>query len=278
MALIASDKSKLFPNDGTEYLQSLLDKEDEVIVPAGTEWSVNALQSLRMRSGNILQLDGMLRAMPNDKDHSAVILIDHVQRVKVHGAGKIFGERYSHKGTMGPEHSHGMGVRATHSSEIEISGITAQQCLGDGFYLQDVNDTKVHGVTGHDNRRNSLSLTQGERIKIIGNTFGATNGPSPLPQSGIDIEPDLAEQQLIDITVSGNRFIKNKGAGVYIAFEPSAHRRNVHVINNYMDQHYKDGSGPFIGGKNTPLCNFLYAVFRWTPGYDWWAFPQSFEC
>jgi hypothetical protein len=266
--------------NATDEMQRLFDnasRGDTVVVPEGVKLEIDAVRSIRMRPGTSLRLDGVLQALTNDRDQSAVVMIEGVDNVKVSGKGMIIGDRYSHA-YQGPEHSHGMGVMALHSSDVSISGISANSCLGDGFYVQSCRNVAIENVTANDSRRNGLSIIAGENIKVIASLFSNSNGPHPLPQCGIDIEPDTADQNLSGIRISGNRFVRNKGAGCYIAFEPSATRNNVHVIGNSFDQHYKDGSGPCIGGRNTMLCNFLYAVARWVPGYDWWAFPKEFEC
>lgn len=265
--------------DHTDLIQQALDSAfpgDVVRIPENAAYNIDALRSLRPRTGTHLVVDGILRALPNNKDNSHVILVDGVKDVGIGGKGKIIGERTMHTGTQGPEHSHGHGVAIFNSSNVTVTGITASACSGDGFYVQGCKAVTLNRVQSLSNKRSGLSIVAVEGMTVVGSTFGYQNGPSPMPQAGINIEPDVAAQNLIDIYITQNQFVRNKGAGVYIAFEPSATRRKVSVFANTFDQHYKDGSGPCIGGRNTPLCNFLYATCRWMPGYDWWGFPKEF--
>lgn len=265
--------------DCTANIQAALDAAnagDTVLVPqASGPFKVNALTFLRPKSGTILTIDGILSGLPNDQDSSRIVLLQDVEDITVNGKGVIVGDRSVHDEK--PELSQALGVAVFNSKRIKISGVTARGCAGDGFYIQDSTDVSVIGVVSDGNKRNGLSIISGENIAVINSVFSNQHGPSPLPQSGIDIEPDVASQSLINITVINNSFVKNKGAGCYIAFDPAANRHGVHVINNNFDQHYKDGSGPPTGGINTLLCDACYAALRWIPGYDYWFWPTSYE-
>jgi hypothetical protein len=278
--------------DATAEMQRLFDnasRGDTVVVPEGVKLEIDATRSIRMRPGTSLRLDGTLQALPNDRVNSAVVLLEGVDNIKISGKGTIIGDRYIHTGWRWPEgtgasipgrpeHSNGHGVSAVNSSDVSISGISAQSCLGDGFYVQSCRNVAIQGVTANDSRRNGLSIIAGENISVVASLFAYSNGPYPLPQCGIDIEPDTADQNLRHIRIAGNRLVRNKGAGCYLAFDVSPTRSNIQVVGNSFDQHFTDGSGPPIGGKNDLLCNFLYAVARWVPGYDYWAFKREFVC
>jgi hypothetical protein len=266
--------------DCTDSIQKALDAAtpgDTVIVPAVGTFMVDALRGVLPRSGTVLDIQGRLKALPNDQTDSAVVNVRDVSDVTVKGSGSIIGERYEHlvPGQLG---RHGTCLQIFNSSNIKAGyGLTCAKGWGDGIYVQDSKDVTVDGAICTDNSRNGMSIISAEKMLVTRSVFSLTHSVSPMPQAGIDIEPDLPQQSLINIVITGNQFLKNKGAGVYLAFAPSANRRQVHVINNAYDQHYKDGSGPRIGGRNTPLCNFLFAACRWVPGYDYWGFPISFD-
>jgi hypothetical protein len=282
---VTDDGARSDMDDCTDVIQYSLNKAavgDTVVIPSGV-FKVDAVRSVRPRSGTNLVIDGTLQALPDDQNDSAVVALEGVEQVNISGSGGIIGNRYNHLGSQGPDSSHGHGVRILNSKMVTVSGIYARSCWADGYYVQGCSDINLTGVLAHDSRRNGLSIIAVERMKVFGSTFSSSNGPSPLPQCGIDVEPDFENQNLLDLHIAGNTFIKNKGAGVYLAFDPSdgkgktkAIRTRVFVTGNIYDQHYKDGSGPPIGGKNTPLCNFVYATMRWMPGYDWWFFPKDF--
>lgn len=265
-------------SDNTDAIQGALDAAmpgDIVVVPQG-EFSVDAVRHLLVRSGTTLQIDGIIRALPNASANYVVVLLMSVHDVTITGRGKIAGDRNEHKGT--PEQGMaGFCLEVLNSSNVKINGwLGLTDAWGDGLYIQDSRNIEVSNIICYNNSRNGMSIIGAVGLSVTGCTFELTGSVAPYPQAGIDIEPDRPDQALIDIWIANNRFARNKGPGCYIAFEEAANRTRVHVINNVFDQHYHDGSGPPIGGRNTWLANLLYSTLRWMPGYDYWAFPRSF--
>jgi Right handed beta helix region len=264
--------------DNTDPIQKVLDgasQGDTVYVPAGV-FLIDPVRSLLMRSGVNLQIDGTLKALPGALDKpNAMVNLNGVSDIVISGVGTVFGERAAHA----PGNRAGYCVAIIGSTNVTVTGgITLRDAWADGIYVQDNKNVTVDNVTCLNNARNGMSIISAQGLVVKNSLFTLTNSESPMPQAGIDIEPDIASESLLDISISGNRFVKNKGPGVYIAFQPAANRARVFVTNNSYDQHYKDGSGSCIGGKDTPLSNFLYATLRWFPTYDWWACPTSFTC
>lgn len=267
-------------SDNTALIQTVIDTAqagDTVWVPPGS-FAVSALPGLRARSSVNMQIDGQLVAVPNQERNFSVLALLGVEHVAVVGHGSIMGERAAADATI-PESTHGHGLSVVNSSDITISGIHVANCKGDGFYIENATDLLLTQTTITNSKRNALSIINGQRMRIVNNTFQFTNGPAPMPCAGIDIEPDPppALQTLLDITITGNRFVRNKGAGVYCAFDGTAVQRRIFIVDNYFEQHYPDGFGPPIRGKPVkPLANLLYATMRWCPGYDYWAYPREY--
>lgn len=263
--------------DNTDFIQKALDDAkagDTVYVPSGV-FLVDAVRSLLPRSGTKLAIDGTLRAIPNDKVISVVVNLSSVSNVVVSGSGQIVGEKAGHFG-MGPNRG-GMCLAVFSSSNVRLGGgLTLREGFADGIYVQDAKNLTVDGVNCVGNARNGLSIISAEKMIVTNSLFTLTSSEAPMPQAGIDIEPDTPAQSLLDISISGNRFVRNRGAGCYIAFSPAPNRARIFVVDNQFDQHYKDGSGPPIGGRNSVLANLLYACCRWIPGYDYWSFPSEF--
>ncbi len=265
-------------HDNTDAIQEAMNAAgtgDTVYVPNDGEFRVDPLRGVKPRSGTTLKIDGALRAIPVDQYQSAVVNIDNVFNVKIIGAGAIAGERYGNT-FKGPAR-HGTCLNVVNSTNIFIAGIILKEGQGDGLYVEGCKNVIVDFVICSDNARNGLSIIAVETMRVTNCTFAGTHSESPMPQAGIDIEPDLITQPITDLIITGNRFLRNKGAGCYVAFEPGANRRQVHVVDNFFDQHFKDGSGPPLGGINTPLGNFLYATMRWVPSYDYWGFKTSYD-
>jgi parallel beta-helix repeat protein len=272
--ITALGASQGFP-DNTDVIQRALNVAgagDTVYIPPGV-FSIDPVRSLLLRSGVNLKIDGVLQAFSGAPDKpNAIVNLNGVSDIVISGTGHIVGERGAHP----PGNRAGYCVAMVGSNNVSVKGLTMSDAWADGIYVQDSKGISVDSVTCTNNARNGMSIISAEKMTVTNSLFTLTNSESPMPQAGIDIEPDLPSQSLLDITISGNRFVKNKGAGCYIAFEPAANRARVFVTNNQYDQHYKDGSGPQIGGRNTPLSNCLYACCRWVPGYDYWAYPTEF--
>lgn len=265
--------------DNAAIIQSIFDSAkpgDVVYVPRVSGiFFVDAQKSVRPKSGTSLQVDGVLRATPNNVDVSSVVRIEDVEDVSVFGTGSIVGERGA--GDAGvPELSHGHGIDVRRSKRISITQVRTSGCKGDGVYLEGNVDVVVEGISSTGNKRNAISLISGVRNKISNSLLGFTDGPAPMPNAGLDIEPDHQDQVLYDITVSGNKFVKNKGAGIYRAFDDNDSHSRIFVTGNDFDQHFKDGVGPPVRGHDPWLAWLGYALFRWVPGYDWWWFKREF--
>jgi hypothetical protein len=266
-------------SDDTDNIQRALDRAvrgDTVWVPPGGEHRVDALRSLKPRSGTKFKIDGVLRAIPTSERDYAVVDVRESD-VTVLGSGTIAGERYQHLPAK-EQGRHGSCLQLFNSVNASVSGVTLQEAWGDGLYIQGARSTKVDRVMMRDNARNACAIISANTLSIQNCVMTATHSEGPYPQAGIDIEPDTPAHELINILITMNQFVRNKGAGCYIAFEPAANRTKVMVVNNFFDQHYKDDSGPPIGGRNSRTANLLYASCRWIPGYDWWAFTREFTC
>jgi parallel beta-helix repeat protein len=262
--------------DSTDSIQKALDGAspgDTVYLPSGSLFLVNPVRSLIMRSGVHLKIDGILQALPGALNKpNAVVNLNGVSNVTISGSGQIVGERSAHA----PGNRAGFCIAIIGSSDVIVSDLTMRDAWADGIYVQDSKAIVISGVTCISNARNGMSIISVETMAVTNSVFSLTSSESPMPQAGIDIEPDLPSQSLLDIVITKNRFIQNKGAGVYLAFQPAANRARISVTGNMFDQTYKGGCGPPIGGRETILYKLLYAVCRWIPGYNYWTCPTEF--
>ncbi len=271
--------------DNTLAIQAALDAGGTVVVPPGV-FMVNPEISLMVHSNTTLNIEGTIKARPTASPGYAMVLLQSVQNITINGPGRIVGERHEHlAGPPGPGGIQGGYARFGFALEVLLSsnviignGLVLSEAWADGLYLDEAKDVRVNGVHLLDNCRNGLSIISGENISVTNSTFEGTNSEFPQPQAGIDIEPnnDQPWRNLININISGNRFVKNKGSGVCIAFDVFANRHGISVIGNDFDQHYKDGSGKPVSGRETWLPKLVFAVGRWIPGYDYWFYPTEF--
>lgn len=153
-----------------------------------------------------------LRIIPNNFGaYSIVRFSEAITDLAGIFGGKIIGDKHTHLGSSG---EWGMGVDIRGASRVVVRDIEANQCWGDGIYIGD-NGAAPAIKTGHvlldnvvcdDNRRQGLSITNAVKVVITYGEFTNTSGT--LPESGIDIEPNLGteitEVEFGTVVCSGN--------------------------------------------------------------------------
>lgn len=206
--------------DDTDAIQAAIDEVGGtggmVLVPQGT-YMVDAVKKKRrltLRSDMTLKLakDAVLKAIANDSRKYAVLSISNVSDVTVAG-GTLEGDRTEHKGKAGEA---GMGIRIDNDAKrVTISGVTARKMWGDGFYVEGAKDIKFCSVIADNNRRQGLSIVEANGVLVTDSVFRNTRGTRP--SAGIDLEPDHAEQKIVNVRIQNSKFIDNAGPGIEIA-------------------------------------------------------------
>jgi polygalacturonase len=219
--------------DDTAAIQTAIDEVagtgGTVLVPDGT-YMVNAVgrHHLTLKSNVMLKLsrDAILKAIPNNSDKYSILSIVGVSNVTVLG-GTLEGEREEHMGTSGEG---GMGVRIARGAEhVTISGVTSRDMWGDGFYVKGATDAKFCSVTADNNRRQGLSIIEVDGLVVQNSTFKNTHGTRP--SNGIDLEPDMAAQKIMNVRIQNSQFLDNAGAGIQIAGKKSV-ISNIEITRN----------------------------------------------
>ena len=104
-----------------------------------------------------------------------------------------------------------MGLLLSGASNVSITGLTVVESGGDGVMIVGGSRVTFRNCTFDRNYRQGMSVIAVENLMVEDCTFSNTNGTDP--QSGVDIEPDLPSQNLINITFAGCSFRGNSGAG-----------------------------------------------------------------
>jgi polygalacturonase len=203
--------------DDTAAIQAAIDAVaatgGTVLVPDGV-YMVDAVENnLKLKSDMTLKLAGgaVLKAIPNDETHYAVLTISGASNVWVTG-GTLEGERNEHRGKSG---EWGMGIRVEDGAKnITIAGLTSKKMWGDGFYVDDAEDVRFCGVTADGNRRQGLSIIDANGLLVLNSTFKNTSGTRP--SAGIDLEPDKDSQQIANVRIENSKFFDNAGGGIMV--------------------------------------------------------------
>lgn len=196
--------------------------------------------SIKMKSNvlmNMFDTSRKLIAIPTYSGKYRVILVQKADNVTIIG-GKIIGEREKHPG---PECAHkceqGYGISIAGSSNVKVTGTYITDCWGDGIVLYgasgvDCKNITLLRVTCSNNRRQGLSILNGDGVMVDSCTFINTHGTAP--QDGIDIEPDAGTTQ--NVTIKNCLIANNEGNGVEMNAKPttSAVIKNITVQNNII--------------------------------------------
>lgn len=172
---------------------------------------INPDASINMKSSIQLDLSKgvTFKALASNNTNYEIINFSNVNNSSVIG-GKIIGERSIHKGTGG---EWGMGIFISGGSNIKIDGVDISDCWGDGIYIGGILSTNISidNIISDNNRRQGLSVTNVDGLKVSNSEFKNTNGT--LPQAGIDIEPNPKESAK-NITITNIKSYNNKGSGI----------------------------------------------------------------
>lgn len=234
-------KPKIKGSDSTDEIQTVLNENDVVVLPNRTI-KINE-KGLRLKSHQILifQENTKLELLPNDKTHFAVLIIDEIENVKVFNAN-IVGERFEHLGTSG---QWGMGIRVIAAKNVKIYNPRVKEMWGDGIYIggrRGIPSQNIEVYNAHldNNRRNALSITSADGVKLIKPLVANANGQSP--KAGIDIEPNNNDDIINNIFIDQPTSFYNPIYGIVVSLTklPGAKPKEVNVtVNNPL----------IIGGK-----------------------------
>jgi hypothetical protein len=182
-----------------------------VFVPDGVYMIDAVNKAIKLKSGMTLKLapGAKLKAFPNKERNYSIIDIASVADVTVTG-GTLEGERRDHQGKDGEG---GMGIRILRDAKrITVSGVTAQEMWGDGFYVKGAEDVKFCAVTAIHNRRQGMSIVEANGVLVTHSSFRDTRGTPPA--AGIDLEPDRREQRIKNVRIVDSEFVNNEGEGI----------------------------------------------------------------
>ena len=206
--------------DDTEAIQAAIDEVGgtggTVLVPGGTYMvdAVKKKQRLSLKSDMTLKLakDAVLKAIPND--FAQICRALDFGRVGRHRCRRNARRRpHRAQGQSGRSrhgHPHRQRRQAHHHQRRDLA-----QDVGDGFYVEGAKDTKFCGVIADNNRRQGLSIVEADGVLVTDLVFRNTRGTRP--SAGIDLEPDHAEQKIVNVRIQNSKFIDNAGPGIEIA-------------------------------------------------------------
>lgn len=225
------------------------------MIPDGV-YMIDAVAGISVGSDTTLRLSSgaIIKAIPNDNTRYSILRINQASNVTVIG-GTLIGERDEHKGVDG---EWGMGIHMRGASNVVIDGVTVKNTWGDGFYInQRSRNIELCSVTAENNRRQGMSITSADGVKILNSTFKNTQGTQP--QAGIDIEPN-ENNTVSNVKILNSQFINNKGTGIIIyagKTKKDRFTKNILIEGNYISSNSVGGIAVVGSSGNNIINNII---------------------
>lgn len=210
--------------DSTYAIQSAINSgASKVIVPyMGSEWIVQPIklvsnQDILFEPGVVITAKKGEFKDKNDCLFSAI----GKRNVSLRGYGATL--RMQKEDYIQPDYPQGQWRHVllfAGCSDVSVSGLVLRDSGGDGIYLgQGVfppcKDILIKDCICDNNYRQGISVISAENLRITNCVFKNTSGHSP--SAGIDIEPNVSKNKLINIVVSNCISENNQGRGFVVA-------------------------------------------------------------
>jgi len=213
------------PDDATDAFQAALSSgaKKVIIDNTGAPWVI--AQPLNFASNQeVVFQDGVIVRSKHGgfrKIGDPLFKLRGVSNVQLRGEGKVrcmmdkdeFENRKGPKEIMGARHV----LRISGSNNITVENISFEKAGGDGIYISGGSrDILVDKVVCTDNYRLGMAVISAENLTVRNSVFRNSRGGQP--EGGIDFEPNLPDEKLVNCLVENCVFENNpKGNGVNIS-------------------------------------------------------------
>lgn len=233
--------------DGTEddsaALQSALTDGGWIIIPDGTY--ITGPLNVTSNTKIVMGPNAILKAKAGYGVNDRLLNIIGVDNVVVQG-GTIQMRRADYLGVVN-EQRHCVIISG--STRVKMIRVKAIDSGGDGFYIggaDPVDDVTLEDCIAANHFRNSLSITYGDNIKVIGGKYSDANGTTEAPfgpWAGIDIEPN-ALKPIETCVIDGAECYNNNGQGILSSGPSSALITSLTIRNCKIHDNLLQGIKP----------------------------------
>ena len=236
-------------NDATRTLQQAINSGAKKVIVSntGSDWIVSPIT---LRSNlELVFADGVtVRAKKGafKRLHDKLFTAKGADNIIIRGEGKavLMMNKKDYQNKANYKHSEWRNILSfLGCKNITITNITLKSSGGDGLYFSygagrpACYNIVIDNVRALDNHRQGMSVISAENLLIKNSTFSNTDGTPP--NSGIDFEPNLANNILKNCVIENCIFNGNVGAGILMALNHlskannvSIKVRNVQMLNN----------------------------------------------
>lgn len=240
--------------DYTQLIQKFINENNNVIFPDFPILINDSGLKLKSNSTYRFGKNSKLIMKPSDKTGYNMLDCNGKENITITNP-VLVGDRNLHKGNTG---EWGFGISIRGARNVTVNGAKIYDCFGDGIYIGRLNQSISDNITisnafVSNSRRNGISITSGTNIKVISSTFQKSNGKGP--SSGIDIEPNNAQDELKNIELRNIQTINNENWGLLINLvnlrkDNSVDKRISISIDNLIDSGSKYGMSFWLNRKN----------------------------
>lgn len=213
--------------------------KNKIIIEKGN-YQVTAYRNgdvcLPLCSNTDFVLNGTITLTPNNYTNYYIIQAEG-NNIKIHGNGSVIGDKHTHTGNKG---EWGMGVNLKQAHYVSIYGLTIKDCWGDCIYVgTESSDVKIKNCKLDNGRRQGISITSANGVKISNCTISNVSGTAP--EYAIDVEPNKG--QTVDNVTIKNVSVNNcKGGFLAWGGAPNSRIGTVSIRNSSIS-----------GAQKTPI-------------------------
>jgi parallel beta helix pectate lyase-like protein len=212
------------PDDATDALQAAINSgAKKVTVPyMGRPWLV---RPIRLRSGLELVLDPGVMLLAKKGEFrgggDSLLAATEADDITIRGYGAIL--RMHKTDYENPPYTRAewrMGIGLYGCRRVRIEGLRIESTGGDGIMVgsganhRPCEDVAIRDCVCHDNHRQGISVVNVKKLLLQNCILSGTAGTPP--EAGIDLEPDLPEEQLTACVVRDCRFENNSGHAILV--------------------------------------------------------------
>jgi pectate lyase len=198
---------------------------------------------LRIPSGSHVTFESgvVLQAVTGFQQLQKLINVVDVRNVRLSGYGAVL--RMNKTEYKTGEYRHCVFIAG--STNVQIEGLTCADAGGDGFYISGSEkksfseNVTIAGVKADGSKREGLTVISARNLMVRKSSFTHTSGV--IPQGGIDIEPESANDRIENIRIEENVTEANAGDGIRIAL--SKLREKSAPVSLTINRHRDKASG-----------------------------------
>jgi hypothetical protein len=207
------------PEDATAAVQAAIDsKAKTVVIPyVGGPWTVRPIK-LRSDLELIFEPGVLVLAKANEFHGGNDCLFAAVEasNLTIRGYGATL--RMRKADYQKPPYKKAewrMTMSFTACRNVLVEGVRVESSGGDGFYvagnrtLRWSENVTIRSCVAHDHHRQGISVISAVNLLVENCTFSGTSGTAP--EAGIDVEPDMAEERIVNCVVRNCLFENNAG-------------------------------------------------------------------